>query len=138
MAPRGEGRDQGRNKKVSSKTRIPVNGRAHSFTHMSRLPMLREVQSSQRTELFIQKCRVCEKHFKLSPETMAPSISDILLDTSGRPENRPTPKPREGRVRQQGGGGTPKVVPPGVPPIHIFSQKKNIFEHFFHQFWCFY
>ena len=98
MSPRaGEGRGQAGNKnKASSKTRIPVNGRQHSFTNMTRLPLLREVQSSQRTELFIRKCQVCEKLFKLSPETLAPSISEILLDTYNSGRSPMMGKPREG------------------------------------------
>lgn len=97
MSPRaGEGRGQTGNKKASSKTRIPTNGRQHSFTNMSRLPLLREVQSSQRTELFIRKCKVCETHYKLSPETLAPSISEILLDTFSSGRGPMMGKPREG------------------------------------------
>jgi len=69
-----------------SRTKMPVNGRTPSYTNLKKLPLLREVPSNFRTELFIQKCQVCERYYNLHPETQSLSVSEVLLgdDTKRR------------------------------------------------------
>ena len=43
-----------------------------------------------------------------------------------------------GRVQEQGGGGTPTVVPLVVPRVLIFFEKNTLFRFVFDQFWRFY
>lgn len=62
-----------------SKSKMPVQGRTPSFSHMKELPPLKAVNASYRTELFIQKCQTCEKVYKLHPDTVSLSVSDFML-----------------------------------------------------------
>ena len=93
---------------------MPVKGRDASFSNLRKLPLLREVQSQYRGELFIQKCQVSERNFNLSPDTIAPRISEILME--GVESRKPPPK--EGKL-----GNSTSIFTPADDPDRLEKER---------------